>query len=227
MINLLQYIPELLNGVIVTFVLMVSSLAIGLAMAIGMTICNVSENTILKKIIAAFIFFVRGTPLLVQIFLIYYGIAQFEWVRTSFLWYVFKSPMVCAIIALAINTACYTSILLLGAIHSVPKNEIAAAEAIGMSKWLAMRRIVLPRAFRIMLPAYSNEVMILLKSTSLASTITLMDIMGVTQELISKTYATVFFYMIAGVLYLVLNAVIMSVFKFLEYKKKIPFSHSA
>jgi His/Glu/Gln/Arg/opine family amino acid ABC transporter permease subunit len=219
---MMQYIPALLNGVTITVILMIASLAIGLLMAIVMTICSVSENILLKKIISALIFFVRGTPLLVQIFIIYFGFAQFEWVRTSIIWYIFKSPMSCAIIALAVNTACYTTVLLLGAINSVPKNEIAATEAIGMSKWLAMRRIILPRAFRIMLPAYSNEVMILLKSTSLASTITLMDIIGITQELISKTYNTVPFYIIAGILYLALNAVIMSIFKWLEYRNKVP-----
>jgi arginine transport system permease protein len=213
MINTLWlYLPQLASGVLVTLILMLGSLSIGLMLAILMTICHISENTILKKIVHVFVFFIRGTPLLVQLFLIYYGIAQFPWIRNSFIWYLFRSPISCAIIALAINTACYSYILLLGAINSVPKNEIAATQAMGMSKWLAMRRIIFPRAFRIMLPAYSNEVILILKSTSLASTITLMDMMGVIQHLISQTYNTVTFYTIAGLIYLGLNGMIIGIF---------------
>lgn len=222
MTNLSQYLPALLNGVAITLVLMLFSLGIGLLLAIGMTLCKLSDMIILKKFIDAILFFIRGTPLLVQIFLIYYGIGQFAWLRDSWLWIIFQSPMACAIFALSINSACYTSILLQGAIKSVPENEIAAAQALGMSKWLAIRRIMLPRAFRIMLPAYSNEVVMVLKSTSLASTITLLDIMGVTQQLIDQTYQTVTFYIIAGILYLLLNAILSGIFRILEHLNRIP-----
>src|SRR3989338_8563956 len=180
------------------------------------------NGLLITLILIFFSFLCLGTPLLVQIFLIYYGVGQFEWIRNSVLWIILREPMACAIIAFSFNTACYTTIILKGAIHSVPRNEIDACHAMGMSKWQAMRRIIFPRAFRIALPAYSNEVLIILKSTSLASTITLLDLMGVTQQLISETYDTVTFYVIAGVIYLLLNAIITSIFMFLQRWARVP-----
>lgn len=222
MMNLLTYFPDLMSGVLVTLILMLSSVSIGYLLAVVMTAGAYSDNFFLRKTISVFVFFIRGTPLLVQIFLIYYGAGQFEWIRASWLWVILRTPMGCAIIALSINTACYTTVLLQGAIRSVPKNEMDACLAIGMPKWLAFWRIIFPRAFRIAIPAYSNEVIMILKGTSLASTITLLDLMGVTQQLIAQTYQTVAFYVIAGVLYLLLNAIITGIFKFLFKWSEIP-----
>lgn len=219
---MLTYLPQLLSGLSITLILMLASVSMGLLLAVGMTMCSYSENIILKKIVDVFVFFIRGTPLLVQIFLIYYGAGQFEWIRASWLWWLLREPMTCAIIALSINSACYTTVLLQGAIRSVPKNEIAACEAIGMSKWLAFRRIIFPRAFRLAIPAYSNEVIMVLKGTSLASTITLLDLMGVTQQLITQTYDTVALYVMAGMLYLLLNAIITGVFRLLMQWSVVP-----
>lgn len=210
---MMTYLPQLASGLMITIILMLASLVIGLGLAVLMTMVSYSENFILKKIIELVVFFIRGTPLLVQIFLIYYGTGQFEWIRNTPFWLIFREPMACAIIALSLNSACYTTILLQGAIQSVPKNEIDACSAIGMRKWLAFRRIIFPRAFRIAIPAYSNEVIMILKGTSLASTITLLDIMGVTQKLIAETYMTVEFYLVAALMYLALNAVISAVFR--------------
>jgi His/Glu/Gln/Arg/opine family amino acid ABC transporter permease subunit len=201
---------------------MLASVSVGLVLAILMTICSYSENFFLRKSVAILVFFIRGTPLLVQIFLIYYGAGQFEWIRNSPLWFILREPMACAIIALSLNSACYTTILLQGAIQSVPKNEIAACHAIGMPKWLAFRRIIFPRAFRLAIPAYSNEVIMILKGTSLASTITLLDLMGMTQQLIAETYATVPFYLIAAGIYLVLNGIITGIFRILLRWSAIP-----
>lgn len=212
MMALLSALPDLANGLSLTIILMLSAMMIGFLLAVCMTVASRSDIFVVRKAVALFIFFIRGTPLLVQLFLIYYGVGQFEWIRNSFLWVVLREPIACAIIALSINSACYTSILLQGAINSVPKNEIAAAVAIGMSKWLAFRRIIFPRACRLALPAYSNEVIMILKSTSLASTITLLDLMGVTQQLIAQTYQPVEFYLLAGIIYLLLNAIVTSVF---------------
>lgn len=215
MTTYLSYLPDLLNGLYLTLCLMAASTICGFSLAILMTICSYADNRLLNKTVDGLIFFIRGTPLLVQIFLLYFGAGQFESIRDSFLWPVLREPMWCAIIALSVNTACYTTVLFRGAIASVPKNEIAACEAIGMPKWLAFRRIIFPRAFRIALPAYSNEIVIILKGTSLASTITLMDLMGVTQELISQTYDTVSLYLIAGGFYLLINLAITGLFALL------------
>lgn len=217
-----HYLPELANGVLITLILMLLSVGIGLLLAVLMTACSYSEKSLLKKLITVVTFFIRGTPLLVQIYLIYYGAGQFEWIRHSVLWLALREPMGCAIIALSLNSACYTTIILQGAIKSVPASEVSACAAMGMSKWMALRRIIFPRAFRIALPAYSNEVIMILKGTSLASTITLLDLMGVTQQLIAQTYATIQFYIAAGVIYLLLNACISLVFRKLYRWSHIP-----
>lgn len=219
---MIDYIPDLLSGLWITIILMMGSLVIGLILAITLTICSLTENLIVKQMADAIIFFFTGTPLLVQIFLIYFGSGQFDWVRTSFLWFILQSPMSCALIALSLNTACYTTVLLKGAIHSVPKNEIDACKAIGMSKWLAFRRVIFPRAFRIAVPAYSNEVIIILKNTSLASTITILDLMGVTQQIIAQTYNVASLYLIAGAIYLLLNAIIIFAFRYLYRWSHVP-----
>ena len=126
MTDIIDAIPLLLSGVWITLILMIASLSIGFVLAIAFTVATESDVWFLKKCVNAIIYFIRGTPLLVQIFLIYYGAGQFEWLRSTFLWTILREPMGCAIISLCINTACYTSILLQGAIQSVPKNEVAA-----------------------------------------------------------------------------------------------------
>lgn len=214
----LQYFPRLLHGLGITVILMLCSLALGSCLAIVLTLCSLSKHAYLRAPVDAFVFFIRGTPLLVQIFLIYFGLGQFEWIRDSPLWWVLSRPFPCAIIALALNTCAYTIVLLKGAINSVPYGEVAACEALGMSKGLMLRRIILPRAFRIALPAYSNEVIMVLKGTSLASTITILDLMGVTNQIIAQTYATIPFLLIAGALYLILNSIIVSTFKLIELR---------
>lgn len=225
MMNLLSNLPDILSGVCVTLILMIASVAFGLVLAVAMVLGSFSNHLFIKKPIDSLVFFIRGTPLLVQLFLIYYGAGQFEWIRNSPLWFILREPMACAIIALSINTACYTSILLKGAINSVPKDDIAACEALGMSKWLAMRRVILPLAFRIALPAYSNEVIIVLKCTSLASTITLLDLMGVTQQLVNQSYQTVSLYILAGTIYLLLNVALIWIFKLVEKKLALSSLH--
>lgn len=211
--HFVTYLSDFLSGTIITLTLTLSAIALGLMLAIIFTIGTTFANSWVKKPIAALVFFITGTPLLVQIFLLYYGVGQFEWIRATSLWIVLREPMACAIIALSLNTAAYTSILLQGAIQSVPKSEVAACEALAMTKWQAFKWVIFPRAFRIAIPAYSNEVIMILKSSSLASTITLLEIMGVTQALIAQTYQPIEWYMVAGVIYLILNFFIIMLFK--------------
>lgn len=214
----LSHLNELAQGFWITIVLMLFSVAIGFFLAVIMTCIWYSEVRWAKKTVSALIFFIRGTPLLIQFYLIYFGVGQFAFIRDSFLWTVLREPMPCAIIALSINSACYTAILLQGAIAAVPDNEIAACTAIGMTKWQALRYIIFKRAIGLVLPAYSNEVVMILKGTSLASTITLLDLMGVTQQFIGQTYNTVEWYIIAAVLYLFLHGLITSIFYVLIQK---------
>jgi len=158
---------------------------------------------------------------LVQIFIIYYGSGQWAWLRNSFLWDIFRHPFGCAAIALAVNTAAYTTALLTGAIQAVPKGEVEACEVLGFSRWQLLRRIIFSRAWRMALPAYSNEVIMILKSTSLASTITLLDLMGVMRQMIARTYEVLPFFIMAGFLYLILNGLIIGVFRLLERKYRV------
>lgn len=215
------YLPQMLSGVLTTIELMVCALIVGLMLAFALTIVSLSHRWYLRFPIGLFTFFIRGTPLLVQIFIIYFGLGQFEWLRATPLWDILRQPFACAVIAFALNTCGYTIVILKGAIHCVPEGEVMACHALGMSKWQMMRRVILPRALRTFLPAYSNEVIMILKGTSLASTITILDLMGVTNQIIAVTYATIPLLMMAGLFYLILNSMIIGIFKWLEKKTNV------
>jgi His/Glu/Gln/Arg/opine family amino acid ABC transporter permease subunit len=216
LINFTPYLPALFSGTLITLALLVCSLTLAFCIALLLSIAISSNKPALTWPVNIYIFFIRGTPLLVQFFLIYFGSSQFAFIRESFLWDALKNPFVCAVLALTLNSAAYTTVLLRGAIRAIPKGEIEAGKALGLSSFLLLRKIILPRAFRLVLPAYSNEVVIILKGTSLASTITLLDLMGVTQNIISSTYATLEFLLLAGLIYLVLNASLIGFMRLIE-----------
>jgi arginine transport system permease protein len=219
--NIFQYIPQLLKGILITLELTGLSLFIGLVLALFLTLLVNSRFLLLRGVVHLFLFIFRGSPLLVQIFLIYYGIGQWHWIQSTVLWVVLKTPMGCATLALALNTAAYTTVLLKAGIQSIPFGEIEACYALGFATWKMYSRIILPRAIRIAWPAYSNEVVIVLKGTSLVSTITIMDLMGVTQHLIDMTYETIPLLILAGVIYLLLNSLIMGLFGWVEKKQSV------
>lgn len=209
-------LPELAEGALLTIELVAISGVLGLALAVPLALARVARPLWLRAGPFAYIFFFRGTPLLIQIFLVYYGASQFDAVRESFLWPILREAYWCAIIAFTLNTAAYTAEILRGAIQSVPEGEVEAAKAIGMGRWMRLRRVVLPRAFRIALPAYSNEVILMLKGSALASTITLLDLTGVARTLIAKTYMPIELFLAAGLFYLAITAVVLQGFRFVE-----------
>lgn len=213
---MLDNLPQLAEGALLTIELIVLSGVLGLALAIPTALGRVSQSWWLRAGPYVFIFFFRGTPLLVQIFLVYYGLSQFELIRDSFAWPILREAYWCAIIAFTLNTAAYTAEILRGAIQAVPVGEVEAAKAIGMSRWMRLRRIILPRAFRIALPAYSNEVILMLKGSALASTITLLDLTGVARTVIARTYMPIEIFIAAGVFYLIIAAVILQGFRLVE-----------
>lgn len=215
-----QYLPMLLSSVKITFMLCISALGVGLLFAFLWTFFLESGVFLLKKFASLLIFFIRGTPLLVQIFLIYYGSGQFDFITQSFAWDFLKHPFNCAMLALALNTSAYTAVMIVGAIRSVPRGEIEVGMTLGMSKWQLYKSIILPRAFFIALPAYSNEVIMILKGTSLASTITLMDIMGTTKYLMNITFEIIPCLLAAAFLYLLLNGLFIGLFRLLEKRAK-------
>jgi len=213
---LADWLPQLLDGTLVTLELVALSMAFGLLLAVPLALARVSPRPWLRMPAYLYILLFRGTPLLVQIFVIYYGLGQFEGVRASILWPYLREAWVCAILAFSLNTAAYVGEILRGGIEAVPRGEKEAAVALGMGAWLRYRRIILPRAFRMTLPALSNEAVLLLKASVLASTITIMDLMGVTRLANSRTYASIQVFTIAGVIYLVLAVVIARLFRLVE-----------
>lgn len=207
---------RLAGGTVMTIQLVAASVFIGFFVALPTALMRVSANPLFNIPAYGFIFFFRGTPLLVQMFFIYYGLAQLEFIRESFLWPVFKEAYWCALIAFTLNTGAYSAEILRGAIQAVPAGEIEAARAIGMSKVLAYRRIILPRAFRIGLPAYGNEIILMIKGSALASTITLLDLTGMARTIIARTYTPVEIFLAAGVIYILLTVIFVEIWKRIE-----------
>ncbi len=215
-----EHFPELLKASITTIELVVLSCALGLVFGVALGLWRLSPIAWLRAIPAAYIFFFRGTPLLVQIFLIYYGLGQFDAVKDSFLWEpVFSKNYWCAIIALTLNTSAYIAEIVRGAVQAVPKGELEAADAIGMSKSQKLKRITLPRAFGIMIPAYSNEVIFMLKGSALAASITVVELTHKARDIIAKTYLNLEMFFAAGVIYLVISWIFL--FGFRQFERHI------
>jgi len=213
---ILTNLPKLLDGALLTVELLVLSVSAGAVLALPLGLARVAESWWLRGPAWAYVFFFRGTPLLVQIFLVYYGLGQFEAVRQSALWPILREPYWCAVIALTLNTAGYVAEIWRGAIQAVPAGEVEAARAIGMNAAVAYRRVILPRALRIALPAYGNEIILLLKGSALASTITLRDLTGMARTIIARTYTPVEIFITAGVIYLLLTFLFTRAFRQLE-----------
>lgn len=207
-----------LGGLKVTLELVTLSLMIGLTMAIPLAVLRCSRRPYFTLPIRAFVYFFRGTPLLVQMFLVYYGTGQFDAIRASFLWEFFKQPYFCAIFAFTLNTAAYTTEIIRGAIEATPHGEIEAARACGMSEMLMHYRIVLPSAFRRALPTYSNEIILMLQGTSLASVITIVDITGAARIINSRYYSPLEAFLPAAAFYLSITFLIVWLVKKLEFK---------
>jgi arginine/ornithine transport system permease protein len=207
-----------LTGLKNTLLLLSISLLLGLIIAIPLAVLIRSKNYIIQLPIRAYVYVFRGTPLLVQLYIIYYGLAQFEIFKTPFLWQFFGSAYFCAILSFTLNTAAYTTEIIRGAIETTPHGEIEAAKAAGMSNILMLRRIILPSAFRRALPTYSNEIIFMLHSSALASVITIVDITGAARIINSRFYSPYEAFITAGVLYLSITFLIIAVVKKLEYK---------
>jgi octopine/nopaline transport system permease protein len=202
---MLESVPPLLGGTWLTLQLVALALALGAVGAIATALMRLSVNPLVSWPAYAYVFVFRGTPLLVQMFLIYFGLGQFEALRDSFLWPVFREAYWCAVLALTLNTSAYASEIVRGGILAVPFGQVEAARAHGMPRFTVFRRIVLPQAIRQALPAYSNEVILMVKASSLASTITLMEITGIANRIISRTFSPVEIFIVAGGIYLAIN----------------------
>ena len=215
---LTDILPMLLSGLPVTLKLASTSILIGFILALSLALAQQRKSPVVTLPIRGFVALFRGTPLLVQIFLIYYGLGQFRpGLQAVGLWGLFREPYWCAILALTLNTAAYGSEILRGAIQSVPRGLVEAARASGMTPFLTWRLVVLPLAFRQAIPAYGNEIILMVKGTSLASIVTLMEVTGIAHGLISQTYRAIEVFVCAGAIYLILNFVIIRALAGLEY----------
>ncbi|MBQ0132132.1 MAG: ABC transporter permease subunit [Comamonas sp.] len=209
------------NGLLTTLGLLLSCLVIGGVLAILGALALTSRVWLLRKVVGSMTYFIRGTPLLIQVYLIYYGLGQLEWIQARWddvwPWTHFKEPFFCALLAFALNTAGYTAEMLAGAIRETNPGEVEAARAMGMSPWQTMARVVMPSALRRTLPPYSNEVVMMLHSTSLASTVpALTDVTAVASRIYSDYYLPFEAYLAAAVIYLCVTFALIGCFRLLE-----------
>ena len=207
-----------LSGLDNTILLLLISLPIGFVLALIFAIGRVSKIKFLSRTIASYIFIIRGTPLLVQIYLIYFGLGSVKFIRESFLWYALKEPFWCGVIALTINTVAYGAEIFRGGIQSIEKNQVESGLSLGFGKFLLLRKIILPIAIRKVLPSYGNELILMVKATSLVSLTTYMEMTGIARKIMAKTFAPVEAFIAAGILYLFLNFLMVQFVKYLEWK---------
>ena len=199
-----------LSGLDNTILLLLISLPLGFVLALLFALGRVSKITLLSRTIASYIFVIRGTPLLVQIYLIYFGLGSVKFIRESFLWYALKEPFWCGVIALTINTVAYGAEIFRGGIQSIEKSQVESGLSLGFGKFLLLRKIILPIAIRKVLPSYGNELILMVKATSLVSLTTYMEMTGIARRIMAKTFAPVEAFIAAGILYLFLNFLIVN-----------------
>jgi arginine/ornithine transport system permease protein len=209
-------LPLYFAGLLTTLQLLGIALAFGLLAALPLGLMRVSKNPWVNLPAWLYTYVIRGTPMLVQLYLIYYGLAQFAAVRESFMWPWLSSATFCACLAFAVNTSAYTAEIIAGSLKATPAGEIEAARAMGMSKAKMYRRILLPSALRRALPQYSNEVIMMLQTTSLASSVTLVDITGAARAVNSESFLPFEAFITAGVFYLCLTFILVRLFKLAE-----------
>ncbi|MCY3701303.1 MAG: ABC transporter permease [Rhodospirillales bacterium] len=204
-----ESLPRLLGGAVLTLEITFLSLLAGLCLAVPVAVARLSYRRILWMPAYGYMLYFRGTPLLVQLFLVYYGSGQFQpLLDQAGVWFLFREAYFCAVLTLTLNTAAYTAEILRGAIIAVPRGQIEAARSLGMSGLLLYRRIILPKAFRLALPAYTNEAVFLLQATSLVSIITLLDLTGVARIIVARSFEPYKLYITVALIYLAITYVV-------------------
>ena len=199
---MLESLPMLWQGALITLELFAITMVLSTVLAVPLAVARVQKAWWLRLPIEAYCQVLRGTPLLVQIFIVYYGLAQLDLVRDSWAWAYLRKPYWCAVITFTLNTTAYTVHILRGAIEAVPHGEAEAGRAFGFSFFHLYRSIILPRAALLALPAYGNEVIKSIKRTSLASAVTIGELTGVANTLVSRTFAPYEIFVVAGAIYL-------------------------
>jgi histidine transport system permease protein/arginine/ornithine transport system permease protein len=213
--------PSYAAGLWLTLQLTALSLIAGLVLAIPLAVLRVSPNRWVSAPVWAYSYFFRGTPMLVQLLLMYYGLGQFEWIQGQWadgnrFWLIFRDPYGCALVTFALNTGAYTTEIIAGALRAMPYGEVEAARACGMSRFTMLRRILLPGALRRALPAYSNEIIFMLHGTAIASTVTLVDLTGAARNAYSQFFAPFEAFIFAGLIYLAITFALVGLFRIAE-----------
>ena len=193
------------HGAILTIILTLASLIIGLIAACAVTYAGLSTLKTIQKITLGYTAVIRGTPVLLQLFFVYYGLGQSTFIQQSLLWLLFKSAIVCGIITLSNNSMAYVSNLLLGAINKMPKAQLQAAHLFGLSNFSIYISIQLPYALKSIFPYYKNELIMLMKATSLMSTITVLELTGSINQIVSLNYQNLAWYSISALIYLIIS----------------------
>jgi His/Glu/Gln/Arg/opine family amino acid ABC transporter permease subunit len=211
-------IPALLRGLVRTFQLVGISLALGFVLAVPLALLRISRNPFAWMPVYAYIYVMRGTPVLVQLYLIYYGSGQIPGIQESIVWPFLREAWYCAILAFTLNTAAYQAEIFRGAILAVPHGEIEAATSVGMSRGLLYRRIILPRALRYALPAFGNEVILMLQASAIANLVTIEELTGSAKRIISRTFDFYELYITIALMYLAVTYTLVWLFRKLEYR---------
>jgi len=213
---ILESLPQYADGIRTTFVLLGISLLSSFILAVPLAVARISSNRWISQPVWLYTYVLRGTPLLVQLFILYHGLAQFEALRESAAWVLFRNPWFCAWLAFTLNSTAYTTEIFAGALKATNIGEVEAARAYGLSGMKLYTRILLPSALRRALPQYSNEVVGLMHATAIASTVTLVDITRVARDVYANSLLVTESFGLAAIIYFVLTFAMVGVFKLLE-----------
>ncbi len=215
---IIDSLPLYVGGIRTTLVLLCISLASSFLLSVPLAVARVAPQQWINKPVWLFTYVLRGTPLLVQLFIIYHGLAQFEAVRTSMAWVLLKNAWFCAWLAFTLNSTAYTTEIFAGALRATAIGEIEAARSYGLGRFKLYSRILLPGALRRALPQYSNEVVGLMHATAIASTVTLVDITRVARDVNATHLLVTESFGVAAVIYFVLTFTLVGIFKLLEHR---------
>lgn len=211
-----KYGPKYWSGLLITLQLVILSLILGAILSLPVALGRMSNNRVWRGITYGYVYFFRGTPLLAQIFLIYYGLGQFfEFWRSIGLWWFFREAWYCALLSFTLNTAAYQAEILRGAIESVPKGQTEGARALGIGEKLIFFKIILPQAMIVALRPYGNEIILMIKGSAIVSIITVFDLMGETRRAFSGTFDFQT-YLWAAVIYLLIVEIIRIIWDVFE-----------
>lgn len=223
---LLEAIPLVVSGLWLTLQITILSFVVGQVVGLPIALAAASRSRFFSLPAQAYIFLVRGSPLLVQLFIIYYGLGQISFVRGSFLWTVLRDPVNCVVLSVGLNSAAYVGELLRGAITQVARGQREAAGTLGLSRRQTLALVVLPQVYRAVIPPLGNELVLVLKASSLGSAVTIMEMTGAARVLVARTYAPFEVFAVAGILYLAIGMAVAHAFGRIERLSAIPGSPS-